>query len=447
MYLQSSRKIYGKGVHRTVKPAETLRRIKQLMPLVGVTRLADITGLDRLDIPTYSAVVPKSDDILSVYNGKGATKIDAKVGAVMEAIERHSALAPDKEVISGSYNELQQHRKVFDPRCMGLKLHSQYTYDTEIAWVEGFDLLQQEPILVPIDIAGYLVQGKYGSVCSLVSTTNGLASGNTLEEAICHALCELIERDAWTIAELLSHWQPYALYTQQIEKDAIKAKFGFQDDIELYSMVELSHANDVIKGLLDKFYRAGLPPTVKNITSDLGIPTVMAVVGEMAGPSLPRSHLGIGTHPDVQVAAARALTEVAQSRVVDIQGVREDISLSDDEQHRYMPHTKRVEKIDKHSWYHGQSSVKQHLSDIPSYTNSDILDDIHLMLSHIQKGGMQQVVVVDLTKQTLAVPVVRVLVPGLESWTADRKQIGWRATMHWRANNKRRPQETVVSAG
>lgn len=446
MDLQSSHKVYGKGVHRTVKPAETLRRIRQLMPQVGVTRLADITGLDRLDIPTYSAVVPKSDDILSVYNGKGVTKIDAKVGAVMEAIERHTALLPDKKVISGSYTGLRQQYRVLDPKCLGFKLHSQYNENTEIAWIEGFDLLQQEPVLVPIDIAGYLLQGKYGNTCSLVSTSNGLASGNTLEEAICHALCELIERDAWTIAELLSHWQPYASYTQQAEKSAETNKIHreFQDDIERYPIIDLRQVDEPIKGLLDKFYQADLPPIVKDITSDLGIPTVIAVVAEMAGPALPRSHLGIGTHPDAQVATVRALTEVAQSRVVDIQGVREDISLADDTQHRYMPHTKRVEKIDKHSWYHGESSARRYLSDIPSYTNSDILDDIHLMVSHIQRGGMQQVVVVDLTRQDIGIPVVRVLVPGLESWAADRKQIGQRATTHWRANNKRHLQEISV---
>ena len=33
------------------------------------------------------------------------------------------------------------------------------------------------------------------------SNTNGLASGNNLEEAILHAMCEVIERDAWSICE------------------------------------------------------------------------------------------------------------------------------------------------------------------------------------------------------------------------------------------------------
>ena len=54
---------------------------------LGVTRLANITGLDRVGIPVYAAVVPKSDGIISVYNGKGRRPIDAKVGALMEAID------------------------------------------------------------------------------------------------------------------------------------------------------------------------------------------------------------------------------------------------------------------------------------------------------------------------------------------------------------------------
>ena len=43
------------------------------------------------------------------------------------------------------------------------------------------------------------------------SHTNGLASGNVLEEAICHALCEVIERDAISIADLCASSIPYSI--------------------------------------------------------------------------------------------------------------------------------------------------------------------------------------------------------------------------------------------
>src|ERR1700756_2828484 len=80
------------GTQRTVAPEETFYRVFAEACSLGVTRLGDITGMDRLGMPTYCAIVPKSRDIISVYTGKGLERIDAKVGALMEAIERQTAL-------------------------------------------------------------------------------------------------------------------------------------------------------------------------------------------------------------------------------------------------------------------------------------------------------------------------------------------------------------------
>src|SRR5580700_10048267 len=102
MILRSSPKALGRGVHRVIPASETLRRIRPLARQAGVTRLADITGLDRIGIPTFSAVVPQGRDSLSVYNGKGATRTDAACGALMEAIERHSAIEFRPKAIEGS---------------------------------------------------------------------------------------------------------------------------------------------------------------------------------------------------------------------------------------------------------------------------------------------------------------------------------------------------------
>src|ERR1700737_3090477 len=80
------------GIERSLPATETLASVAAVAGSLGVTRLADITGLDRVGIPVYSAVVPNSDDVLSVYNGKGTRPVDAKAGALMEAVERQTAL-------------------------------------------------------------------------------------------------------------------------------------------------------------------------------------------------------------------------------------------------------------------------------------------------------------------------------------------------------------------
>jgi ribosomal protein S12 methylthiotransferase accessory factor len=424
MILRPSPKASGHGVHRVIPPQETLRRIRPLARQAGVTRLADITGLDRIGIPTFSAVVPSSRDALSVYNGKGATRTDAACGALMEAIERHSAIEFRPPVIQGSIRSLRQRHALLDPRRCNVRVDSKFTDTTRLAWVDGWDLMTSKPVLVPVRAAGYLVGDEFGPPCFDVVSSNGLASGNTIEEAVCHALCELIERDAWTLADLRAHWRPLWDY----ENQAHPAE-EFQDDATQFPEIDLSRASAPIRGMLRRFGRAEISVVVKDITNDLGVPSVMASAAE-DGP-VPMAHLGFGTHPDAQVAVSRALSELAQSRAVDIQGVREDISNPEDDVPAYMHHVKRVQAIDRGSWYYVRTPGRRSLKEMGGAEHGDILDDIHYMLDRLRRAGIHQVVVVDLTMPGLGVPVVRVLAPGLESWAADHSRIGPRGTAVW----------------
>ena len=78
--------------HRVVPPEETLRRFSPKLSVAGVTRIADITGLDRVGIPVFSAIRPSaSQGAVSVHSGKGTTAVEAKVSAMMESFERYSA--------------------------------------------------------------------------------------------------------------------------------------------------------------------------------------------------------------------------------------------------------------------------------------------------------------------------------------------------------------------
>lgn len=378
---------------------------------VGVTRLADITGLDRVGIPTYSAVVPASSDIVTVYNGKGPTKSEAKVGALMEAIERQASLAVDESrLFYCSYEQLQKQRACLDPSTSGFKLHPRFTPSTAIPWIEGFDLLQRSSILVPVELAGFNIIGRYGNPCYLQTNTDGLASGNTLEEAICHALCELIERDAWSLA------------SQAIER--MQGQASLDGEAVPYPSLSIRHMTGRIRTLISAFRKAGLEPVLKDVTSDLGVPTVFCSVAEDAAPLLVMSHFGLGTHPDARVAVVRALTEAAQSRVVDIQGVREDISAPDAGPQGFAAHSRRASGIDWTSWYHRASSSQRKLSEVRSYEHADLLDDIRLLLCRIRGAGIRNVIVVELTKPDWRFPVVRIVTPGLES--IDFRRTGWR---------------------
>lgn len=424
--LRSAAKVGGRGPHRTVPPEATLAGVLPVLDTIGVTRLADITGLDRVGIPTYSAVVPDSAEILSIYNGKGVTRLDAKVGAVMEAVERHAAAAFDGVDVEACFAELADSGCALDPAACGAPLADAYSDDLELPWSVGWDLLAQRWVLIPFDLAGYGFRSAARRRCFQVRTTNGLASGNTLEEAICHALCELIERDAWSLAELLAEWVP----TARRAGGDTAAPPG--DDLERFPTVA-GPTSGTAGRLLERYDDAGLSVRLRDITSDVGIATVFATTAEQLYPDLAMAHFGIGTHPDREVALVRSLTELAQSRAVDIQGAREDLSPPGAEHHPYGAHTKRVETYDPASWYHAASVRSRPMAELPTFPSADVRDDIELMLGRLRAAGVHSVVVVDLTDPRVGVPVVRLLAPELESWAVHHLAIGERAAAHWRA--------------
>jgi ribosomal protein S12 methylthiotransferase accessory factor len=428
--LHRSPKVLGRGPHRVVHAAETLRRVRPLLPAVGITRVADITGLDRVGIPTYGAVIPDSRDVLSVYNGKGARKLDARVGAMMEAIERYSALEPDLEVHHGSYAALSAGRPVLRPRDLVLGMHPEYDDGQEIPWVEGTSLLEPGCVLVPLQAVQILFDPSRHRPCYTFSTTNGLASGNTPEEAVCHALCEIIERDAWTIAKLLVQYLPRARARRASGGDAARV----EDDVERYPCLDLADAPPTVRRLLSRFERAGLSLMARDITSDLGIPVVLATVAEpQVGPGH-LAHFGLGAHPDAEVALTRALTEVAQSRATDIHAVREDLSPADAPAHPFAAHTRRTRAGELNGWMHRPSSRRRPTAEMATHRHADVLEDIDVMVSALRRAGLGPVVAVDLTRRDLGVPVVRVLAGGAESWAADNGRLGPRALRVWREN-------------
>ncbi len=413
---------------RTIPPAETIRRVRRLAEEAGVTRLADITGLDRVGLPVYSAIVPKSRDMISVYNGKGLGAVDARAGALMEALERQTVLNARLPVREGSFRELSRHNVALDPRTISLRLRPDYSQERAYSWVEGHDLIAGETVLVPAKLAGYFWDDVPHPSCFDLVSTHGMASGNCLEEAVAHALCELIERDALTLAALGSHWIPLA---QREHELGVEAGACGWDDLELYPSIDFDGAGQPLEELIEQFRRAGLRPVVRDITSDLGIPSVLACAAEDLVPGFPQAHLGLGTHPDARLAVTRALTELAQSRAVDIQGVREDIA-PPDARTRVCNHARRLSKIERRSWYYAGSQSCRPLRDLPSYSNQDILDDIRLMLRRLVAQGIERAIVVDFSPAHACFSVIRLIVPGLESWAIDRSRPGRRALDYWR---------------
>jgi thioglycine synthase len=408
-----------------VRPvSDTLSRVSTVCKNIGITRISDITYMDKLYIPNYSIFLPGTQDSIWVYSGKGSSKMQAKASGLMEAIERFCSLSSNysKNYISGTYFELSKtYDKVIHPDEVVEPALSEYDEkSSKIDYIQGYDLQNNQEVLVPAQ----LVLSKFSTkppsnYAFLYSHTNGLASGNVLEEAICHALCEVIERDAVSIADLCSSSIPYTIFknTNQLKIPEDE----FIDNSSIFQEVDISKIiedYDPLKILVKRFNDTGLPLLIKDITQkDIGIPTFVATSIESITSDYGFYAKGYGTHLDARIALIRAITELSQTRASNIQGARDDLRKI-----RY----KQDDEIHKRKWefMRTQSSSKFPIksentilfSKIKTYVHDDILEDIKHILKSLKKAGLRRVIIVDLTDPTIGIPVVRAIVPGLETF-------------------------------
>jgi YcaO-like protein with predicted kinase domain len=254
-------------------------------------------------------------------------------------------------------------------------------------WVGGYDLIGREEMLTPACAVyhPFSLDDK-----PLINThTDGIASGSTMEEAVCHALMEVIERDAWSIAK-------------------------FSGDACDAVAIEDRPDNQFLLDIVDKFNRADIEITAKDITSDIGIPVIAAFSQDLAEDMIPID--GFGAHLDPKVAMARALTEIAATRALFIQkygfdGLREDL-----------PAYCSMDRVEQDFRFYAHA--EKTLADMEVGYHEDMLQDIEKAAAMLQSRGHERLIVVGLTRPDVGLPTVRVIVPGMEAFCFDRTRKG-----------------------
>jgi YcaO-like protein with predicted kinase domain len=377
-------KLYRRGTDRIVPPEVTLTRIRPLLPVMGITRIANVTGLDRIGIPVVMVSRPNSRSI-SVSQGKGLDLTAAKVSGVMEAIETYHAETITLPVKFASFGELCYSHRMIDvaglPFCAG----SHWRDDLAILWIEGRDLASRESVWLPYELVStnYTVPLPPGSGC-FAANTNGLASGNSLAEAVCHGICELIERDATTLWRLRGDG---ARAARAIDPGTI-------DDPDCCE-------------LLARFAQAGIAVRIWDTTSDIAIACFQClIVGRHEQDADPE--FGAGCHPRREVALCRALTEAAQARTTYIVGARDDLASE-----LYEDDVRARRAAESRALFDGPTPTADFRA-VPSWDAETVEDDVEEVLRCLQVVGIEEAVLVELTKPAFRLPVVRVAVPGLE---------------------------------
>ncbi|MEO9170434.1 MAG: YcaO-like family protein [Candidatus Baltobacteraceae bacterium] len=363
----------------------------------GITRIGDTTRLDRTGIPTFCAIVPYSPDVLGVYNGKGTVAEAARVGAVMEAVERQAAAHAALESIHANVGFVCES---LDIKALGMVPQAD---DTIVKCAYGVDLIENENVLVPHAAVCFPWRGPK---LLARSSTNGLAAGNNIIEAVYHALTEMIERHVWSLFYVRSELVP-RYYRGSAARDRAIAK-------ELI----FPTGNARLDKLLDFIHRGGLETRVL-VLEERGFPCVALaiVIDRRSEPRL--AHVGLGCSPSPAHAIERALTESVQSRVVDIQAAREDILRPDDPTASYGDHGRRQTTIPHGRWYVDLPATPVLLRDIEDRMSDDLAVDVRNIVEQLRRAGMRRVVVIDISPADIPVNVVRICAPDFETTAID----------------------------
>ena len=158
---------------------------------------------------------------------------------------------------------------------------------------------------------------------------------------------------------------------------------------------------------------------VWEVTSDIGLPAFLCrILQEDSGLSnTVRPAAGMGCHLVREIALLRALTEAAQSRLTFIAGARDDMPRQGYEQF-LDPKTYEV-------WRNAMAPCTggRNFQDAPSYHGRSFEEDLRLQLDRLKSVGIDEVVVVDLTRQEFKIPVVRAIIPGLEGIDSSSRYV------------------------
>ena len=377
-------KRFRDGTHRTVSPEETVARLRPLLPALGITRVANVTGLDRIGVPVVMVCRPNSRSI-AVSQGKGLTLAAAKASGIMEAAEGFHAERIEQPLRLGSSQDLGRTLLLADVEALPPRPESRWHPDLQILWIEATDLNSDERVWVPYEVvhASYTHPLPTGSGC-FAATTNGLASGNHRLEAICHAISEIVERDASSLLH----------QSARRERDAARID-------------PASIGDPACRSVLERIARAGMSVAIWDMTTDIGVAAFECLIADERAEG-GHAGLGAGCHATAGIALLRALTEAIQVRNTYVTGSRDDLRAEE-----YVP-SQRADRLRRMRQSMASSGPARDFRAVPSRDFDSFDEECRWLLGRLAAAGCPRVLAADLTKPEFGLPVVRVVIPGLE---------------------------------
>ena len=383
-----------------------------LQSVIGITRVADITGLSTLGLPNAQAFRPDGQWSSTVGSGKSETRAGARIGAVMEEVEKWAQERFTSEfdlhvAVTASFTELRRrNRPAVDPASLDLPWDSVYRANLELPWIPARDLVAGGTRLIPAAAVTHsrlphdICYSPFGARKTV--TTNGLASGMTVAEALTHALCECIERHHRALDSIV-HDNPGSPWPMR------------------RACIDLAHAPASTRRILRRFQRAGCRVVARSIAFDIAVPTFVATIVRPDG-SPDGTHFGDGwqeasgwaSHPDPETALNMALLEASQTILTHIAGAREDLtlaarSLGRHERTQSVRFPNLVPEFD-------DGAVRVAHDVVPGLCADDAAADVRWVVGQLMQAGFNEVLSVDYSRPEISpAQVVRCVIPGLET--------------------------------
>lgn len=392
---------------RSSPPEETLARARRVAPKLGITRVTDVTRLDRVGLPVFMSIRPDAaPGSLCVNAGKGLRPIEAEVGAYMEAIEfamAEPARANVKTVRATARDVLDGRKRPEAILDLAPKLGRAIRLDAPMACVEVREITTKRRALVPAEhvFLPYRPRANYTSLFG--TSSNGLASGNTAREAIVHALCELVERDVT----------------------------AFQAVRDTSALVDLDGVDGLAGELVELIRAAGLRLYVRTAKNDFDLPFFHAAIHDPDSFSPNLLNGGYGCHLHRSIAFVRAVCEAAQSRLSFIHGGRDDLVDHHDRYARWS-HRQRRDHVDGVVARYARGPVVR-FADVDDHASiTDVARAERFVLGRLRACGMREAYAVALTRPDDELQVVRVIVPRMEVFSGAIPRVGPRLRDHAR---------------
>ena len=373
---------------RSLPPETTLLHARQWAATAGISEVTDITELDVLGVPVFVSVRPQARGDAFTF-GKGLRAVDAEVGAYMEALEFYFA-EPGVGNVSTRWGTAREVAGHTDDSILDFVplLQREVDLDGPLLLASVRNLESGNECLIPAELIYYpapeVGQSLFGS------STNGLASGNSVLEATIQALLELIERDIWSFE-----------FVRRASK-----------------LVEAASLPDNVREIVERAERNGLQLKIRTIPNDYGVPFFAAFLFDLNNPSRKTFNGGWACDPDRDRALVRAVTEAAQSRVAFIHGGRKVKTTADEQE---------AELVRQHIMGVSDARQQTSLTEIPDLAVAGTLEQkLDALIERLRRVVKEPIYRVVLTSPELPLQVVRVVVPLLENLKETRVRVGRR---------------------